>query len=508
MELLLKSVQTHNIAAFLSTLTEKELINIISSSSDADALLIKPTPYMQFKKYNKTELIKTYKMLLSVCEQVPGKFYKSIVVSVLMRICFDDINFLLDNQKFKKTVFEKLVEFKREYYGGVHIWAEQLINMLSMFDKRCIYGYKGFDHVVGKGIHCKNLYYKFGVPTKHEGDIIPGKSGLHFCPNLENVFKYYDPWSTTVTESPHRYCEVQSNGNYIIRGSKVVTDNLTVVRLLNETITVNNNIYKFEDGIIVYIKKDSYHTFLNKKGQIHRKNKPALFSNNLVNDFNIWVRYGKVHRNFGPAYVDKAGNKIYYNANMVNRQNNKPAVILANNVRMWVKLGILYRVSIDSKIYAVKSNQRIMFKLLVPPRYKDCRFDGEIMLNFNKKPITLEYLKKKLTGSEFFEINSPHPKHPKHQEKTVKVQAQLQVDEGVSLSPEPAHDLDEIVAKQVSEETLEKIVLAIAEQLEMHPSVAMQEQEQPSSEVVEAVHAKTLEREKDKAVVLDRCIVS
>jgi len=61
-------------------------------------------------------------------------------------------------------------------------------------------GFKGFD----KDLKCRDLQYKVGEETKIDGDIKLCRSGLHFCENPHDVFRYYS------SGEKHRFAVVEA----------------------------------------------------------------------------------------------------------------------------------------------------------------------------------------------------------------------------------------------------------------------------------------------------------
>ena len=69
--------------------------------------------------------------------------------------------------------------------------------------EKTIKGYKGFD----KDLKCIDYQYEVGKTFEHEGNVSCCNSGLHFCENPLDVFRYYPP-------SDSRYCSVEGSGEY------------------------------------------------------------------------------------------------------------------------------------------------------------------------------------------------------------------------------------------------------------------------------------------------------
>ena len=80
-------------------------------------------------------------------------------------------------------------------------------------------GYKVFN----KDMTCRRFQYKKDAEFVYEDKLVPCESGFHFCPRLEDVFRYYayEPENIVI-------CKVEARGETVVHGDKVVTDRLYV----------------------------------------------------------------------------------------------------------------------------------------------------------------------------------------------------------------------------------------------------------------------------------------
>jgi len=97
--------------------------------------------------------------------------------------------------------------------------------------------FKGFD----KDLKCRGFQYKVGETYKHDGDVVPCKSGFHSCPSPLNVFNYYMP-------SDSRYCVVVNSGTVADKGDKLSADTITVEKeiTIHEMVIAHNEIVTSE----------------------------------------------------------------------------------------------------------------------------------------------------------------------------------------------------------------------------------------------------------------------
>jgi hypothetical protein len=84
-------------------------------------------------------------------------------------------------------------------------------------------GYKVFN----PDLTCRGFQYEIGKTYYHEGEVIPCRSGFHFCEKADDCFRYY------VFDSSNIVCEVEASGEVIEHGSKHVTNTLTIVKQLS-----------------------------------------------------------------------------------------------------------------------------------------------------------------------------------------------------------------------------------------------------------------------------------
>ena len=97
------------------------------------------------------------------------------------------------------------------------------------------FGYKAFD----KNLKCREFQFKVGKTYKHDGDIVPCKSGFHFCKFFFGVYQYYNSNKDT------RICFVESMGKEMDEGNKTVANELRIIRelSLDEIIAITENFH-------------------------------------------------------------------------------------------------------------------------------------------------------------------------------------------------------------------------------------------------------------------------
>lgn len=176
-----------------------------------------------------------------------------------------------------------------------------------------INGFKGL-YLIENQLVCHELYtpytYEIGKIVKHNGELEIGKSGLHFCQNLMDVFSYYS-YEPDIPQII--YAEVEAIGKVIDGEDISVTDALVVKKLLNG---------KYEDC-----------EFLN--GQI------TYFRLGLNQ---CWFKDGKYHRDDDLPAVEWAdGTRQWYFDGKLHRDCDLPAVECADGTRKWYIDGKLHR---------------------------------------------------------------------------------------------------------------------------------------------------------------------
>ena len=72
--------------------------------------------------------------------------------------------------------------------------------------------------------------------------------------------------------------------------------------------------------------------YRNAQGELHNSTQPAYY--NSKTGLTKWYLNGQLHREDGPAIIDKDGNQYWY-LNGKKHRINGPAVILANGTRYW-----------------------------------------------------------------------------------------------------------------------------------------------------------------------------
>ena len=85
-------------------------------------------------------------------------------------------------------------------------------------------GYKGFE----PDMTCRGFQYEVGQTYEMDGEVEPCERGFHFCPQMADVFNYYD-------EKGCRYAEVEAVGKVVEYGDKSVTNKIRIIRELTGT---------------------------------------------------------------------------------------------------------------------------------------------------------------------------------------------------------------------------------------------------------------------------------
>ena len=110
-------------------------------------------------------------------------------------------------------------------------------------------GYKAFN----SDWTCRDKKYEVGK-TYHEDNVVLCEHGMHFCKELEDVFKYYDYTPTM------KLATVEASGTVIQSNadSKCVTSNLKIVKEINvDSEQVQWGAVKQNGHVIQYIDNPS-----------------------------------------------------------------------------------------------------------------------------------------------------------------------------------------------------------------------------------------------------------
>ena len=83
-----------------------------------------------------------------------------------------------------------------------------------------IKAYKAFN----EDLTCRDFQYEIGKTYTMDEKPIPCERGYHACPELEDVFGYYNPTNKI------RICEVEMNGINIKHEDKIVTNSITILK--------------------------------------------------------------------------------------------------------------------------------------------------------------------------------------------------------------------------------------------------------------------------------------
>ena len=84
-------------------------------------------------------------------------------------------------------------------------------------------GYK-----ISKQGWCKNVLLKVGENYVHEGSVKPRVAGFHFCASIDELLSFYDYKNGTSV-----IFEVEATGTLASDGALSVTNNLSIVRIVN-----------------------------------------------------------------------------------------------------------------------------------------------------------------------------------------------------------------------------------------------------------------------------------
>ena len=86
-------------------------------------------------------------------------------------------------------------------------------------------GYKAFD----KNLSCRGFQYEIGKTYHHDGKIKPCESGFHFCKEISDCYKFYEPKDDT------RICIVESGDNVKTDDEiKFCTDEITIIEEITD----------------------------------------------------------------------------------------------------------------------------------------------------------------------------------------------------------------------------------------------------------------------------------
>jgi hypothetical protein len=98
--------------------------------------------------------------------------------------------------------------------------------------------YKAFN----KDLTCNGFQFEVGKTYEHIGEVVPCKSGFHFCMQLKDVYNYYERNYCT------RICEIEYE-SCVTEGDKSVTAKITIVReLLKDEIKALTDDLRFNSG--------------------------------------------------------------------------------------------------------------------------------------------------------------------------------------------------------------------------------------------------------------------
>ena len=122
--------------------------------------------------------------------------------------------------------------------------------------------YKAFN----ADLTCRDFQYEIGKTYTMDEKTIPCERGFHACPDLEDVFGYYDPIDKI------RICEVEMNGINIKHEDKIITNNITILEELdyNATFNINDSNEHFQMMAAWYMDVKDLTDFVNHPNEMIR----------------------------------------------------------------------------------------------------------------------------------------------------------------------------------------------------------------------------------------------
>ncbi len=176
-------------------------------------------------------------------------------------------------------------------------------------------GFKGFV-ITDNELMCRDMAYKMGMTTYHDGPVELCNKGLHYCKEFHQVLSYYPINSNTV------YCHVLDVGTTRIVGDdKIVTNALTVLTYIDGALESGDAKYHLSNG------------------KLHRTDGPAIEYND---GGKRWYQNGEYHRNDGPAIEYMDGTKAWYQNGELHRVDG-PAIEYFDGTKSWHQHGKLHR---------------------------------------------------------------------------------------------------------------------------------------------------------------------
>jgi len=100
---------------------------------------------------------------------------------------------------------------------------------------------------------------------------------------------------------------------------------------------------EYHDKLFKFLSKDGNKiTFKDWLGRLHRDGDlPAVI--NFESGITAWYRHGHPHRDNGPAFIDRYGNKAWYQKGQLHRDGDLPATDYANGEQAWYQRDDLHR---------------------------------------------------------------------------------------------------------------------------------------------------------------------
>lgn len=142
---------------------------------------------------------------------------------------------------------------------------------------------------------CKNITYEIGKEYFFHSKIIPCNQGFHSCPNLENVFHYYD------LKKEIKIYECDIGIRYIRRNDKIVSSYLKPLREVD--ISSGRWIRYDDNGNVIYTDDTRL-----RKWYEYDKNNNCIYYETSLGDKN-WKKYDE---NNNLIYLKTFDTKHYY----------------------------------------------------------------------------------------------------------------------------------------------------------------------------------------------------
>ena len=185
-------------------------------------------------------------------------------------------------------------------------------------------GYKSFDELMtGRG----GMRFRPYKTYEHNGPLIVGKAGFHFCDVPFNIMQYY----TGVFAKVRAIGDIMTNNKGVYVTNKLeILNILTYAELLEEC------------GDTIFIGPDNAYVYCFKNSKFHRDDDlPAVI---LPDGTKEWYVDGNRHRdNDLPAVIWPSGKKEWYMNGARHRIADKPAIEDSDGTLVWFRNGVQMR---------------------------------------------------------------------------------------------------------------------------------------------------------------------